>query len=436
LLCAAGDSSGDPFLLARAGEILGFTLGASTPAAEAHLLELEPRVTFRHPLIRSAVYYRATDGDRRRVHEALAEATDPEADPDRRAWHRAVATTDFDEDVATELEHAAGRARGCCTRRPSSHCRGRVGRGRRDGRTCRLIVVEPGRDRLAEQRPRLPRSRAWRPTAGRISRSRRASSSARTPSTTTYARCTESSAFLRVDSCGRVRSSDRRDGVERRAGPRRRKHAGMSDWKVIGAERGADGKRRCGWSNGAPEYVAYHDEEWGRPVVDDARIYEKICLEGFQSGLSWLTILRKRKAFRKAFAGFDPAVVATYGARDIRRLLSDAAIVRHRGKIEAAIANAAATLAVQDACGSLAELVWSFEPPRRGRRVPIRLGEIPATSPEAAALSKSLKRYGFRFVGPTTVYAAMQSLGIVNDHLRGCYVRAACERARRALHRH
>jgi DNA-3-methyladenine glycosylase I len=210
----------------------------------------------------------------------------------------------------------------------------------------------------------------------------------------------------------------------------------MSDWKVIGAERGADGKRRCGWSNGAPEYVAYHDEEWGRPVVDDARIYEKICLEGFQSGLSWLTILRKRKAFRKAFAGFDPAVVATYGARDIRRLLSDAAIVRHRGKIEAAIANAAATLAVQDACGSLAELVWSFEPPRRGRGVPMRLGEIPATSPEAAALSKSLKRYGFRFVGPTTVYAAMQSLGIVNDHLRGCYVRAACERARRALHRH
>jgi DNA-3-methyladenine glycosylase I len=213
----------------------------------------------------------------------------------------------------------------------------------------------------------------------------------------------------------------------------RRKPVGMSEWQKLGAQRGADGRRRCGWSMSSPEYIAYHDDEWGRPVADDVRIYEKLCLEGFQSGLSWLTILRKREAFRKAFAGFDPAVVARFGARDVNRLLRDASIVRHRGKIEAAIANAAATLAVQEDRGSLAELVWSFEPPRRGRAIPTRLGEIPSTTPEALALSKALKRYGFRFVGPTTVYAAMQSLGVVDDHLRGCFARPACERERRSV---
>jgi len=204
----------------------------------------------------------------------------------------------------------------------------------------------------------------------------------------------------------------------------------MTDWQAIGAVRGDDGVRRCGWCIGAPDYVAYHDDEWGRPVVDDVRIYEKLCLEAFQSGLSWLTILRKRDGFRTAFAGFEPRVVAAFGDRDVDRLLADASIVRHRGKIEATIANAAATLAVQNDVGSLADLVWRFAPPRRARRVPVRLGDLPSTTPESVALSKALKGYGFRFLGPTTVYAAMQSLGLVNDHLRGCHARSECDRAR------
>jgi DNA-3-methyladenine glycosylase I len=199
------------------------------------------------------------------------------------------------------------------------------------------------------------------------------------------------------------------------------------------AVRGDDGIRRCAWSNSTPDYAAYHDDEWGRPVVDDVRLYEKICLEGFQSGLSWLTILRKREGFRRAFAGFVPEKVARFSEGDVKRLLEDASIVRHRGKIEATIANARATLQAQSARGSLAELVWSFEPRRRGRSVPVRLGDIASVTPESKALSKELKRYGFRFVGPTTAYAAMQSLGVVNDHLKGCHVRAACEQARRAL---
>jgi DNA-3-methyladenine glycosylase I len=197
--------------------------------------------------------------------------------------------------------------------------------------------------------------------------------------------------------------------------------------------RGDDGIRRCVWGASSPEYRAYHDDEWGRPVADDVRLYEKLCLEGFQSGLSWITILRKRDAFRRAFSGFDPAAVARYGRRDVTRLLGDAGIVRHRGKIEAAIANAQATLAVQDEFGSLAAFVWRFEPRRRGRPVPARLGDLPAVTPESTALSKELRTHGFRFVGPTTVYAAMQSLGLVNDHFKGCAARSACERDRRAL---
>jgi DNA-3-methyladenine glycosylase I len=197
--------------------------------------------------------------------------------------------------------------------------------------------------------------------------------------------------------------------------------------------RGDDGVRRCAWAASAPEYRGYHDDEWGRPVVDDVRLYEKLCLEGFQSGLSWLTILRKRDGFRRAFAGFDPAVVAGFGDADVTRLLADAGIVRHRGKIEATIANARATLVVQDEFGSLAALVWRFEPRRRGRPVPERLGDLPPVTEESTALSKELRRHGFRFVGPTTVYAAMQSLGLVNDHFKGCPARAACERDRRAL---
>jgi DNA-3-methyladenine glycosylase I len=162
-------------------------------------------------------------------------------------------------------------------------------------------------------------------------------------------------------------------------------------------------------------------------------LYEKICLEGFQSGLSWLTILRKREAFRRAFAEFDPEVVASYGARDTKRLLGDAGIVRHRGKIEATIANARATLEAQNRHGSLAALVWSFEPRRRGRAVPKQFGEVPSKTVESSALSKELARIGFRFVGPTTAYAAMQSLGLVNDHFAGCHVRSACEQDRRAI---
>ena len=200
--------------------------------------------------------------------------------------------------------------------------------------------------------------------------------------------------------------------------------------------RGDDGLRRCAWGASSPEYVTYHDDEWGRPVTDDVRMYEKICLEGFQSGLSWLTILRKRNAFRRAFAGFVPGKVARFGPRDVERLLGDASIVRHRGKIEATIANARATLDVQERSGSLAEFVWSYEPPRGGRGsrpAPRRFGDLQSATPESKALSKEMLRLGFRFVGPTTMYAAMQALGITNDHLVGCHARAACTAARREL---
>ncbi len=194
-----------------------------------------------------------------------------------------------------------------------------------------------------------------------------------------------------------------------------------------------DGAVRCPWGSAPPEYRRYHDDEWGRPVVDDTRLFEKLCLEGFQAGLSWLTILRKRDAFRRAFAGFDPAAVVAFGPPDVDRLLADAAIVRHRGKIEATIANAGATLAVQEAEGSLAALVWRFEPP--ARPPPSTLGDLPTSTPESVALSRELRHRGFRFVGPTTVYAAMQSLGLVDDHLADCHVRAAVEAERNTLRR-
>ena len=207
----------------------------------------------------------------------------------------------------------------------------------------------------------------------------------------------------------------------------------MSDWVELTVVRGQDGRKRCPWCVSAPDYAAYHDEEWGRPVTVDNRIFEKICLEGFQSGLSWLTILRKREGFRNAFAGFAPDVVATFGSPDVERLVGDTGIVRHRGKIEAAIANAGATLVAQERHGSLAALIWSFEPPRRGRPVPTRLGDLPAKTPESIALSKVLRKLGFRYVGPTTAYAAMQSLGVVNDHLSGCHARQSCEQDRRRM---
>ena len=195
---------------------------------------------------------------------------------------------------------------------------------------------------------------------------------------------------------------------------------------------GDDGRARCPWAAGSPEYREYHDDEWGRPVVDDDALYERLCLEGFQSGLSWLTILRKREGFRAAFAGFDPSAVAAFGPAEVDRLLADAAIVRHRGKIEAAIANARATLAVIEAEGSLGALVWRFEPDPPSA-APVGLADIPATTPASVALARELRRRGFRFVGPTTVYATMQAVGLVDDHLDGCHARPAVETARAAL---
>ncbi len=207
----------------------------------------------------------------------------------------------------------------------------------------------------------------------------------------------------------------------------------MAELLQQGVVRGDDGRKRCPWCLSAPDYVAYHDDEWGRPVTADAQIFEKICLEGFQSGLSWLTILRKRDGFRRAFAGFAPEVVAEFGPADVERLVADVSVVRHRGKIEAAIANARATLEAQDRYGSLAAFVWSFEPSRTGRPVPRQLNDLPTTTPESVALSKALRKLGFRYVGPTTAYAAMESLGLVNDHLAGCHVRKACEDDRREV---
>jgi DNA-3-methyladenine glycosylase I len=193
-----------------------------------------------------------------------------------------------------------------------------------------------------------------------------------------------------------------------------------------GLSNGSDGRPRCWWGASTREYERYHDEEWGRPIRDDRGIYERLVLEGFQSGLSWLTILRKRENFRAAFAGFDIDAVAAFGARDVTRLLGDAGIVRHRGKIEAAIQNAKAAAELHAAGESLAELVWSHAPSGR-RRAPRSLDDLPAITPESTALSKELKRRGFRFVGPTTAYAAMQACGVVNDHLAGCVVRAQVE---------
>lgn len=195
---------------------------------------------------------------------------------------------------------------------------------------------------------------------------------------------------------------------------------------------GDDGVVRCGWGASSPEYRAYHDEEWGRPVADGRRIFEKLSLEAFQSGLSWLTILRKRGAFREAFFGFDPAAVAAMGPADVERLMSDRAIVRNRAKIEATIANARA-IATLGGVGPLAGLLWSHEPSRR--RTPRALAEVPAATPESRALASELRGRGFRHLGPTTLYAAMQALGVVNDHLAGCALRDAAERERESFRR-
>ena len=198
---------------------------------------------------------------------------------------------------------------------------------------------------------------------------------------------------------------------------------------------GPDGRPRCRWADATDDYRAYHDTEWGFPVCDDIRLFEKLTLEGFQSGLSWLTILRKREAFRRAFAGFDFERVAGFGERDVQRLLADTGIIRHRGKIEAAVNNAGRVLELIAAEGSLAAYAWSFE--SRPRPTPpshAQLAALAATT-ESAAMAKDLRRRGWRFLGPTTVYAFMQAMGLVNDHLGGCHTRSAVDAARGAFAR-
>ena len=200
---------------------------------------------------------------------------------------------------------------------------------------------------------------------------------------------------------------------------------------------GSDGKWRCKWHGNMDDYLAYHDNEWGHPVTDDTRLFEKLCLEGFQSGLSWLTILRKRENFRKAFAGFDFHQVARFGDAEIVRLLADAGIVRHRGKIEAAINNAARAIELENEFGSLAAYFWSYEPKPESRPGTIDWATVRAMAQTdiSKAISKDLKKRGWRFVGPTTVYAFMQAMGLVNDHLEGCAFRSQCEADRQAFSR-
>ncbi|MGI9539427.1 MAG: DNA-3-methyladenine glycosylase I [Miltoncostaeaceae bacterium] len=192
-----------------------------------------------------------------------------------------------------------------------------------------------------------------------------------------------------------------------------------------GLLRGEDGRARCWWAGSAPEYVAYHDQEWGRPVEGDVALFERLSLESFQSGLSWLTILRKREGFRAAFEGFDPERVAAYGVRDLDRLLGDAAIVRHRGKIEATIANAGTLLSIWAGGETLGEILASHAPAAAHRPAALDHDALMrlAKTAQSTALSKDLKLRGWRFLGPTTAYAAMQAVGIVNDHLEGCFVR-------------
>ena len=197
---------------------------------------------------------------------------------------------------------------------------------------------------------------------------------------------------------------------------------------------GADGRMRCWWPGDDTAYVAYHDGEWGRPVTDDNRLFEKLCLEGFQAGLSWLTILRKRDNFRAAFRGFDIAAVAAFGSADVERLLTDAGIVRHRGKIASAVNNARRATEVIEEFGSLAAYIWSWEP-QDSPDPPTGTEALPASTPESVALARDLKRRGWSFLGPTTVYAFMQSMGLVNDHIAGCFACVECETERAALTR-
>ena len=209
----------------------------------------------------------------------------------------------------------------------------------------------------------------------------------------------------------------------------------MSDIPEDGLQVGADRVRRCWWCGDHEDYIHYHDEEWGRPVEDDQRLFEKICLEGFQSGLSWLTILRKREGFREAFAGFDFAEVSKFGEPEVLALLDNAGIVRHRKKIESSINNAARACDLAREFGSLAAYFWSWEPPASSRPKPVTLEALRAMSqsPESVALSKDLKKRGWSFVGPTTAYAFMQAMGLVNDHIEGCSTRKKVAKDRRAF---
>ena len=204
---------------------------------------------------------------------------------------------------------------------------------------------------------------------------------------------------------------------------------------MSGLVHGEDGLTRCFWGDSPEIYRAYHDTEWGFPVDADRRLFEKLCLEGFQSGLSWLTILRKRENFRAAFAGFEFEKVARFGERDVKRLLADAGIVRHRGKIEATINNARRAIELVDEAGSLAAYIWRFEPEAANRPKTITWDALLEMSqtPESSALSKDLKKRGWRFVGPTTVYAFMQAMGLVNDHVEGCAARPLVAQARAAF---
>jgi DNA-3-methyladenine glycosylase I len=188
--------------------------------------------------------------------------------------------------------------------------------------------------------------------------------------------------------------------------------------RPTGAAPGPDGQLRCPWAVSTADYLAYHDDEWGRPVRDDRGLFERLCLEAFQSGLSWLTILRKRENFRAAFCGFDMEKVAAFGSGDVTRLLADSGIVRNRAKIEAAIANARAAL---DLPAGLTALAWQYAD--SSRPAPVTLADVPAATPAAKALSAELRRHGFRFTGPVTAYATMQACGIVNDHLAACFCR-------------
>ena len=207
----------------------------------------------------------------------------------------------------------------------------------------------------------------------------------------------------------------------------------MSKYSSRGLTAGRDRRLRCFWAESDPLYLDYHDREWGFPVADDRRLFEKLCLEGFQAGLSWLTILKKREAFREAFAGFDFENVARFGSRQVAALLRNVGIVRHRGKIESTINNARRARELVEEQGSLAAFIWRYQPDPRSRprkMTPAALTKL-ATSPESEALARDLKRRGWTFVGPTTVYAFMQAMGLVDDHLDGCFARRQVEAARR-----